>query len=117
MADDIKTSAAELMKKVLTVGVGAIFLTEESLRSMISEFKLPKELLNGVIDSANKSKNEFLQSLSHDVISRVMDRLDAAAVIQEIFEKNEIELNVKINIRPKTKKSKSALNPTPVDEN
>ena len=49
----------DLMKKMLTVGVGTLFLTEESLRGLVSEIKLPKELLGGVLESANKTRKEF----------------------------------------------------------
>jgi len=101
MSDDIQTKAADLMKKVLTVGVGAIFLTEDALRGLVSEFKLPKEVLGGILDSAHKTKNEFLQNLSKDVLARVMEKVDPAAVLQEFLTKNEIDLQIKINVKPK----------------
>ena len=93
--------ASDLMKKVLTVGVGALFLTEESLRGMISEFKLPKEILSGVLDSANKTRKEFLQNLSHEVMDRIMERVDIGALIDELVSKNDIELTVKMRFAPK----------------
>lgn len=103
MADDFQSKAAEMMKKVLTVGVGAIFLTEESLRALTGDFKLPKELLGGIIESAAKTKNEFLQSLSKDVLSRVSEKVDPRALLEEFFQRNEIELNVKISFKAKDK--------------
>ncbi len=106
MSDDIQSKAAELMKKVLTVGVGAIFLTEESLRGLVSEFKLPKELLTAVLESANKTKAEFLRNMSNEVLSRVMEQMDLAALAQEILTKNEVELKVTINLKPKHGHSK-----------
>ena len=108
MADDIQSKATDLMKKVLTVGVGAIFLTEESLKGLVSEFKLPKELLAGILDSAGKTKNEFLRTLSQDVLSRVVDRVDPAAVLQEFLTKNEVEFTIKLNVKPKHARKASA---------
>jgi hypothetical protein len=101
MVDDLQSKAAEVMKKVLTVGIGAFFLTEESLRALVSEFKLPKELLTAVLETAQKSKGEFLKSLSKELMSQVMERVDPSALLQELVEKNEIELQVKINLKPK----------------
>lgn len=101
MAEDLQSKAAELMKKVLTVGVGALFLTEESLRALVSEFKLPKELLAAVLDSAAKTKNDFLRTLSTDVISRVADKVDPAAVLQELLTKNEVELSIRFKLHPR----------------
>ena len=102
MADDIQSKAAEMMKKVLTIGVGAIFLTEESLRGLVGDFKVPKELLGGILESASKTKNDFLQKLSQDVLSRVSDKVDPRALLEEFFHRNEIELNMKISIKPKS---------------
>lgn len=103
--DDLKSQAADLMKKVLTVGVGALFLTEESLRALVQDFKLPKELLTAVLDSANKTKNEFMRTLSQDVIARVADKVDPTAMIQDLLARNEVEFTVKVNFKPRAKKS------------
>lgn len=106
-ADDFQGKAADLMKKVLTVGVGTLFLTEDALKSMISEFKLPKELLGGLLEMAGKNKTEFLKSLSKDVISRISDRVDPVAVIEEFLERNEVEFTIKVSARPKNSAKKS----------
>mgnify|MGYP003343917446 CR=1 FL=1 len=97
--EDLQSKAADLVKKALTVGVGALFLTEESVRGLVSEFKLPKELLTGILEGANKAKNEFLQNLSSDVLSRIQDRIDPKALIEEILRDNEIDLHVKISLK------------------
>ena len=103
MADDLQSKAAELVRKALTVGVGAVFLTEESLRAMVSEFKLPKELIATLLDSAAKTKNDFFQKLSADILERVSEHLEPQALLQEFMEKNEIEFTVKVNVSPRKK--------------
>src|SRR5271170_4989974 len=97
MADDLKDKAAELVRKILTVGVGAAFLTEDTIRGLVSEFKLPKELLAGILESANRTKNDFFQNLSRDVIQRVTDKLDPRELVDEILAKNVIELKVRVS--------------------
>ncbi len=104
MADDIQSKAAEMMKKVLTVGVGAFFLTEESLRALVSDFKLPKELLSAVLDTANKTKGEFLRTLSREMMTQFMERVEPSELLQEFLQKNEVELQMKINFKPKKSK-------------
>ena len=93
--------AGELVKKLLTVGVGAIFLTEESLRGLVSDIKIPKELLGGILDSANKTKNDFLQKLSGEILDRLKDKVDPKALIEEILARHEIDLHITMNFRPK----------------
>src|SRR6478672_7515706 len=101
--DDLKSKSADLMKKVLTVGVGAVFLTEESLRAMVSEWKLPKEVISAILESSRKTKSEFLQSISQDVFAKVVDKVDPIALLQEFITRNEIELHIKVGIKPKKK--------------
>src|SRR4051794_16618973 len=101
VVEDLQAKAAEMMKKVLTVGVGALFLTEESLRALVSDFKLPKELLAAILDSANKMRGDFIKNLSHDLMSQLMAHVDVSKLIKEIVAENEIELKVLINLKPK----------------
>ncbi len=101
VADDLKSKSADLMKKVLTVGVGAVFLTEESLRAMVSEWKLPKEVIGAILESSRKTKNEFMQSLSQDVFSKIVDKVDPLALLTEFLTRNEVELHVKVGIKPR----------------
>lgn len=91
------------MKKALEVGVGALFLTEEGLRSLVGEAKLPKELIGGILESANKTKTEFLQGLSRDIREKVVDKIDPLALVQEFLARNEVEFTVRVNVKPKKK--------------
>lgn len=101
MAEDLQGKAADLVKKVLTVGVGAIFLTEESVRGLVSEFKLPKELLKAVLESAAKTKNDFIENISQEVIDQILQKVEPEKLVQEILEKNEFELHIKVSAKPK----------------
>jgi hypothetical protein len=111
MADDLQSKAAEMMKKVLTVGVGTIFLTEESLRGLVNDFKLPKELIGGILDSAAKTRDEFLKNLSKDVLSRLQDKIDPLAFLEEFLSRNEIDMSIKIKVKPKSKSSSESQEP------
>jgi len=105
--DDSESGAAgrasSFMKKALTVGVGALFLTEEGLRSLVGEVKLPKELIGGILENANKTKTEFLQNLSRDVREKVIEKIDPLALAQEFLARNEVEFTVRVNVKPKKK--------------
>jgi hypothetical protein len=105
--DDLKSKSAEMIKKVLTVGVGAVFLTEETLRAMVSEWKLPKEVIGAILDSSRKTKDEFMKTLSEDVLAKVVEKVDPLALVQEFLVRNEVELNIKIGVKPKGAPAKS----------
>ena len=107
--DDLQSKAGDFVKKVLTVGVGAIFLTEESLRTLVSEIKLPKELLTGILDSAGKTKTEFLTRLSNDILEKVTSKVEPRELIEELLARNEIEVNLRINLKPREPKRDTDL--------
>lgn len=100
-AEDLQTKATDFVKRILSVGVGTIFLTEESLKGLVGELKLPKELLGGILESANRTRKEFLQNLSTDLIGKVTEKMDPRALLEEILSRNEIEVSMKISISPK----------------
>lgn len=107
VTEDIQGKATDWVKKILTVGVGAIFLTEESLRAMVSEMKLPKELLTGVLATAQKQKNDFLGKLSNDIMEKVMEKMDPQALVSEILKSHEIKVTV--NFEPKNPSASQSL--------
>lgn len=57
----------ELMRKVAFAGLGALFMTEEGLRSLAGQLKLPKEALGFVLSQAERTKDEVGRVLSEEV--------------------------------------------------
>lgn len=88
-------------KKVLALGVGAAFLTEEGIRGLMTEFKLPKELVGVFLEGASKVRKDFLSSFSQDLMSKISDKIDPQAVISEFLKKNEVTLEIKIKVKDK----------------
>ena len=102
MADDLQSKAGEFVKKALTIGMGAVFMTEEGIKNLVSEFKLPKELLGGILENATKARAEFFQSMSQDLVAKVVERVDPKQLVQEILDNNEVELTIKVNFKKKS---------------
>lgn len=109
--DDLQGKASELMKKILTVGVGAIFLTEESLRGLVSEFKLPKELLSAILESAGKTKNDFLQTLAREAIQQATEKFDLEQLASKVLGSHEFEIQIKVRATPKETPGGSGATP------
>lgn len=92
-------AAADLVKKILTVGIGAVFLTPEAVKGLVAEFKLPKELLSGVLDSATKTKNEFFGRLSNDIMEKFSEKVDPKALVEDLLNEHDIEIKVSFRKR------------------
>ena len=63
-----RAGLTDTLKKLVTAGLGAAFMTEESIRSYVSELKLPKDVMQMLLQGANKSKQELMNRVSNEVI-------------------------------------------------
>ncbi len=88
-------------KKLMTVGVGTFFLTEEALRSLVTEFKLPKEIVSGILDGAKNVRKEFIQNFTSEMMGKISDKMDPAAILAEFLKKNEVTFEIKVKIKDK----------------
>ena len=57
----------EFVKKVAVAGLGAIFMTEEGIRTLAGQLKLPKEALGYILSQAEKTKDEIGRVVSEEI--------------------------------------------------
>jgi hypothetical protein len=89
-------------KKLLTVGVGTFFLTEDALKTLVSEFKLPKEIVGGILDGAKNVRKEFMENVVTEMLAKVQDKIDPTVLISDFFRKNDVTLEIRIKVKEKT---------------
>jgi hypothetical protein len=65
--DGTRGPIVELMRKVAFAGLGAVFMTEEGIRALAGQLKLPKEALGFVLSQAERTKDEVGRVLSEEV--------------------------------------------------
>lgn len=102
--EDLKKSGlsiAEIAKKLVAVGVGAAFLTEESIRSALGEVKLPKEMLNSLLQNASKTKEVIADQVTKEIV-RIISKIDIVKEASRFAE--EHKFNIQIEITKKDKK-------------
>ncbi len=101
---DDKGALGETLKKVFTAGVSAAFMTEESLRNYLGELKLPKEILNVVIQGATKSKDEITQRVTKEAVG-ILQKIDFVKEFSRFAENHKFKITAEIDIIRKDKKS------------
>jgi hypothetical protein len=95
------SKAGDILKKAITVGIGAAFLTEESIRALVGELKLPKELVTNLLSQANSTRSEFLGKFSSEMLEKIQSRINPTELVNEVLRKNDIEFTVKVKVTPK----------------
>ena len=66
-SDGQRGPIVEVMRKVAFAGLGALFMTEEGIRSLAGQLKLPKEALGFVLSQAERTKDEVGRVISEEV--------------------------------------------------
>lgn len=110
---DLKGFLGDTVKKVFTAGVSAAFMTEESVRAYVSELKLPKEVLNVLLQGANKSKEEITQRVTKEIIG-ILQKIDFVKEASRFVETHKFKITAEIDI---VKKSPGVEEPPSSDVN
>ena len=98
--DDTDAAAGpigETIKKLLATGISAAFMTEESVRSFVTEMKLPKETLNLLLQGASKSKEELMNRVGREVIA-IISKIDFVKEASRFVEEHKFRINAEIEV-------------------
>lgn len=99
--DDLQSKASDFMKKALALGVGAVFLTEENLRTMVKDFKLPKEMLINLMETAKGTRQEFLTRFTDELVDAIQSRINPDELVRGFLRDHEIEFTIRTKFIPR----------------
>jgi hypothetical protein len=99
---DKEGKLGDLIKKVVTTGVTAAFMTEESVRALLKDVPLPKDIVGGLLENAKSTKTEFVASVKNELKS-YLDKIDLSREIDKIAEKYDFEIKATISLKKKKK--------------
>jgi hypothetical protein len=81
---------SDALKKLITAGIGAAFMTEESIRNYVSELKLPKE--------------ELMHKVGNEII-KVVNRIDFVKEASRFVEEHKFKIKAEVEVVKKDLKS------------
>ena len=87
----------EMLKRVVGVGLGAAFMTEESVRGALSGINLPKDVLTGILQGANRSKEELLNKIGNETI-KLISKIDFVKEASRFVEEHKFRINAEIEV-------------------
>lgn len=101
---DSKSSPIEgIIKKVVSVGVGAAFMTEESVKKVLEDLPLPKDVLTGLMQNAKSAKEDFTTGIREEV-KNYLSKVDATKLAASVLEKFDLEIEAKVRFKKKEEK-------------
>ncbi len=98
---DEKKNLSNFIKKAIDTGLGAAFMTEDMIRTALSDMP-NKESVNNIISTAKNARDEFLGTVKSEV-SSFLKHIDVPGEIDRILEEYDIDVNAKISFKKKNK--------------
>jgi len=101
--DDRGSTSENLTRKILTLGLGAYFLTEDTVRRYVKEMKIPRDVARGIVNNATKGKDELYALLARE-LSGFLKQMDVQAEVDRFVRSHKIKINAEIEfvLRPGT---------------
>lgn len=104
MAEKEKKESAigDMIKKVVSVGVGAAFMTEESVKKILDDLPLPKDIISGLVQNAKGAKEDFSKNIREEV-KNYLSKVDPSKIASDILDRYDLEVEAKIKFNKKNK--------------
>ena len=101
--DDKESKISEVIKKVVSVGVGAAFMTEDAVKNILNDLPISKDVLSGLVSNAKTAKEDFVLSIREEVRS-YLENVDPSHIVDNVVEKYDLEITTKVKFKKKNSK-------------
>ncbi|NMO19716.1 hypothetical protein HPC49_35260 [Pyxidicoccus fallax] len=97
----------EFVRRMAVAGLGALFMTEEGIRNLAGQLKLPKEALGFILGQAEKTKDEITRVVS-DELRRFLQSEKLRDEFLKLMSGMTVEIKAQIRLVPPDKAEKSS---------
>ena len=89
----------DVVRRAVLTGVGALFMTEEGIRNIVGEMKMPKDALGFLVAQAEKTRVEVARVVTQEV-RRFLESETLRREIFKLLSSVTIEVNAQIRLKP-----------------
>jgi hypothetical protein len=95
----LESIVPDIFKKAMMSGLGALFITEETIRGAVSDMRLPKEAVGYVVQRAEDTRSQFLKLLAKE-LSEYFEKLDFSEEALKLLSSFTFEVTAQIRLVP-----------------
>ena len=106
-APDRGAPLSDTIKKILTTGLSAAFMTEESIRGFVSDLKLPKETMHLLLQGASKSKEELMNRVGNEIV-KVISKIDLVKEASRFVEEHKFKISAEVEVLKRDSSTKDS---------
>jgi len=89
----------DLLRKAVVAGLGAVFMSEEGLRKLGGQLKLPKEALGFILSQADRTKTEVSRVIG-DELRRFLNSELLRQELLQMLTGVTVEVKAEVRLRP-----------------
>jgi hypothetical protein len=97
--EQAKGFVPDIVRRAVLTGVGALFMTEEGIRNLVGEMKLPKDALGFLVAQADKTRSEVTRIVSQEV-RRFLESETLSREIWKLLTSVTLEVNATVQLKP-----------------
>jgi isopentenyl diphosphate isomerase/L-lactate dehydrogenase-like FMN-dependent dehydrogenase len=95
----IRQVIPDLLRRTVYAGMAAVFSTDEGVRRIVSEMKLPREVANYVVQQAASSKDELFKIVAREVRG-FLDSMNVSGELKKLLTSLSFEVKTEIRFIP-----------------
>ena len=89
----------DIVRRAVLTGVGALFMTEEGIRNLVGDMKMPKDALAFLLAQADKTRSEVARVVTQEV-RRFLESETLRREIWKLLNGVTLEVNATIQLKP-----------------
>ncbi len=89
----------DIVRRTFYAGLGAVFTTEEGIRKLASDFHLPKDITNYLIQQAAASKDELFRVVGKE-LHNFLETVNVSGELQKLLTSLSFEIKTEIRFIP-----------------
>lgn len=97
--DQERSSGADLLRRLMTVGFSGLFTTESAIRGALGD-TVPREWLEFFQEQSDRSRDEFVGRLAQEFV-RVLENVDIGELAEQMLVGRTIEVTAKFRLGPR----------------
>ncbi|HZR10635.1 MAG TPA: hypothetical protein VFA79_18760 [Myxococcales bacterium] len=89
----------DIVRRAVLTGVGALFMTEEGIRNLVGDMKMPKDALAFLMSQADKTRTEVARVVTQEV-RRFLESDTLRREIWKMISGVTLEVTASIHLKP-----------------
>ncbi|MEZ6188977.1 MAG: hypothetical protein R3F62_28725 [Planctomycetota bacterium] len=94
-----------LTGKILALGLGAYFLTEDTVRRYVKDAKIPRDIARSITQNASKGKGELYGFIARE-LSDFLKQMDLQEELDRFVRTHKVKVSAEIEFLPRDPDSK-----------